>query len=142
MSNNLGIDLYLNNGDFEFNTSGDYFTTLDYAINNPSEELFDGYINYRESIARIINEIAGVYSPFYVDFGAGAKLLVSSIIVSEFESFKERATQQIISDGRTSSIDQFYYEEIPDQNTVNVFLYLTAVGQNEPTPLIFPFNLY
>lgn len=140
MTNNLGTDIMLDDdGDLLLAPNGDLMDTDAYqTFDSDTTYPFDGYVNLRESVYRVLTYEASELSIFDIYDGAGLNSLLSQNIDEQFPNFIERANQQLLKDDRIKEVNEIYYE-INDINIVNVYIVLTTVGSNVPTSFVFPY---
>lgn len=140
MSHNFGTDLIVTSeGDLTLAPNGDFLDTDTYQEINSSDYTFEGEVCVRESIYRVITYIAGEYSVFDIESGAGANQLISKPLLStDFELFKERVERQLQKDDRIESIEDISYEKV-DINTYKISISIKMVGKDKTSSFVFPY---
>ncbi len=137
---NLGNDLMLDeNNDFIFGLNGDFYTTEDEEA-FMDDLPFEGYVALRQFVSICLDTVLGTLNPYDIDFGIGARLLVSRNIAEVFPEFVERVQEQLLKDDRIQSVIKCDYE-IADTNMINVFVSILAVGQNVSSNFVFPYQI-
>lgn len=143
MSHNFGTDLIVTSeGDLTLAPNGDFLDTDTYQEINADNYSFEGEVCVRESIYKVITYLAGEYSVFDIESGAGADQLVSKPFTStEFELFKERAERQLQKDDRIESVIDISYEKI-DINVYKISISVKMVGKDKISNFVFPYSSF
>lgn len=141
MEHNFGTDLIITSeGDLTLAPNGDFLDTDTYQEINASNYSFDGEVCVRESLYRVITYIAGEYSVFDIESGAGANQLVSKpFLSSEFELFKERLERQLQKDDRIEFVEDISFEKI-DTNVYKISISIKMVGKDKTSSFVFPYS--
>lgn len=141
MEHNFGTDLIITSeGDLTLAPNGDFLDTDTYQETNASNYSFDGEVCVRESLYRVITYLAGEYSVFDIESGAGANQLVSKpFLSSEFELFKERLERQLQKDDRIEFVEDISFEKI-DTNIYKISISIKMVGKDKTSSFVFPYS--
>lgn len=141
MEHNFGTDLIITSeGDLTLAPNGDFLDTDTYQEINTNNYTFDGEVCVRESLYRVITYLAGEYSVFDIESGAGANQLVSKpFISSEFELFKERLERQLQKDDRIEFVEDISFEKI-DTNVYKISISIKMVGKDKISSFVFPYS--
>lgn len=140
MSNSLGIDFILNNGDIDFSNNGDFLTTKDIEDSFPIEEnLYEGYICLKETIYRIITAVKGSY-PFDKLFGADIDLYILRDIRETFSNIRNVLEVELLRDDRIKSVEAITFRQIDDRR-VDVYIKVVPIGREKSSQFVYPYNI-
>lgn len=142
MSNNFGIDLFVQDKDIMIGINGDYLTTQD--VEQVINELpFEGYVALRETIAKVLYPEQGTFSPFNYTDGAGAVDLISSTsdFEDKFTNFKNRVVSQLSKDDRVESVEEIDYNiySESDKNIITIIVKVIPNNLQKVSTFVFPF---
>jgi hypothetical protein len=139
--NNLGNDLLLDaSGDLIFGSNGDLFTTDDADVFLGDALPFRGYTNLNETMYKIIQAVQGSY-PFDIYFGASVPLYISKTVTAQMISqIRTQIGDALVKDDRIKSVDQIDIT-FKAPKTLIISIFVTAIGQQQSSQFVFPYQL-